>query len=298
MPFGKSFNVVLEDASESENDAFLVLDSTVTHGETDFDVGDRVIAVDASQSEAKPAYLTERADGSGDYAKEKVIATNSGWVFTPGNANSGNDNKAAQPEVLVCSRSLKKSIDVPTPTHITLGSTTDKTAFFPDGDTFTGAASSSLGDVTAYIYYNEPIHVTGTPQLQLKQATALGSTFGTIMDFNSDVSVLSEGIMAFSLPASEDTRTSNVTNNTLGINSDDAISLNSGTIQKVTGGDKIKMESGTTALDDTDEAESFIILDGSDSSSRDKGGFLQGETIGMAADLTLTADADATMTVS
>ena len=157
---------------------------------------------------------------------------------------------------------------------------------------------SSLGDVTAYIYFNEPIHVTGTPQLQLKQATALGSNFGTIMDFNSSVSVLSEGIMAFSLPASEDTRTSNVTNNTLGINSDDAISLNSGTIQKLVDDDKIQMESGTTALDDTDE-KSFIIMDGTDSSSRDLGGFLTGEGgVGMAADLTITADADATMTVS
>ena len=54
--------------------------------------------------------------------------------------------------------------------------------------------------------------------------------------------------MAFSLPASEDTRTSNVTNNTLGINSDDSISLNSGTIQKLVDDDKIRMESGTTAL--------------------------------------------------
>ena len=294
MPFGKSFNIVLESASESENDAFLLLDSTADG----VDVEDRVIALDASKTESKPSYLTERADGSGDYAKEKVIATNSGWVFTPGNANSGNDNKAAQPEVLVCSRNLQKSIDVPTPTHITLGSTTDKTAFFPDGDTFTGVASSSLGDVTAYIYYNEPIHVTGTPQLQLKQATALGSNFGTIMDFNSSVSVLSEGIMAFSLPASEDTRTSNVTNNTLGINSDDAISLNSGTIQKLVDDDKIEMESGTTALDDTDE-QSFMLLDGTDSSSRDNNGFVVHEGgVGMPADLALSIDSNATMTVS
>ena len=104
--------------------------------------------------------------------------------------------------------------------------------------------------------------------------------------------------MAFSLPASTDTRTSNVTNNTLGINSDDSISLNSGTIQKLVDDDKILMESGTTALDDTDE-ESFIIMDGTDSSSRDLGGFLTVTNgAGMAADLTLTADADATMTVS
>ena len=103
MPFGKSFNVVLESASESENDAFLLLDSTADG----VDVEDRVIAVDASQSEAKPTYLTERANGDSDYAKEKVVANRSGWVFTPGNPNSGNDNKGAQPEVLVCSRTCR-----------------------------------------------------------------------------------------------------------------------------------------------------------------------------------------------
>ena len=294
MPFQKSFNIVLEE-STAENE-YIALNGTDSTGALNAD--SRVLGVDASKSEAKPSFLSEAADGSGDYAKESVTASNSGWIMKPGSPATGNDNTAAQPEVLVCVRQLKDSIDVPTAPQLTIGNTSSKTTFFPDGDTFTGAASSSLGDVTVYVYFNEPINVTGTPQLQLKQATALGSTFGTIMDFNSDVSVLSEGIMAFSLPASEDTRTSNVTNNTLGINSDDAISLNSGTIQKVTGGDKIKMESGATALDDTDDAESFIILDGSDSSSRDKGGFLQGETIGMAADLTLTADADATMTVS
>ena len=77
MPFGKSFNIVLESASESENDAFLLLDSTADG----VDVEDRVIAVDASQSEAKPTYLTERANGDSDYAKEKVVANRSGWVF-------------------------------------------------------------------------------------------------------------------------------------------------------------------------------------------------------------------------
>ncbi len=62
--------------------------------------------------------------------------------------------------------------------------------------------------------------------------------------------------------------------------------------------DKIVMESGATALDDTDE-QSFILLDGTDSSSRDLGGFLTVTNgAGMAADLTLTADADASFTVS
>ena len=49
MPFGKSFNIVLESASESENDAFLLLDSTA-HG---VDVEDRVIALDASKTLAQ-----------------------------------------------------------------------------------------------------------------------------------------------------------------------------------------------------------------------------------------------------
>ena len=31
MPFGKSFNVVLESASESENDAFVILDGTTEY---------------------------------------------------------------------------------------------------------------------------------------------------------------------------------------------------------------------------------------------------------------------------
>ena len=57
------------------------------------------------------------------------------------------------------------------------------------------------------------------------------------------------------------------------------------------------MESGTTALDDTDE-ESFIIMDGTDSSSRDLGGFLTVTNGAGMVDLTLTGDADATMTVS
>ena len=45
--------------------------------------------------------------------------------------------------------------------------------------------------------------------------------------------------------------------------------------------------------------KSFILLDGTDSSSRDLGGFLTVTNgAGMAADLTLTADADASFTVS
>tara|TARA_Y100000114_G_scaffold157158_1_gene187546 strand:+ start:839 stop:1681 length:843 start_codon:yes stop_codon:yes gene_type:complete len=280
MPFAKSFNIILE---ESDNESGLVvLDGTDSTGVAD--AGDRLIAVDASQSEAKPGWLTEAADGSGDYAKENVIAFDGGWGFQPGSAATGNGNTNADPEILVASRGLRKSIDVPTAPQVTIGNATDKTKYYPDGDTFTGAASSSLGDIVVYVRFNEQIDVTGTPQLQLKQATALGSTFGTIMDYNSGYSDLSNGIMAFALEATTDTRTSNVTNNTLGVNSDDAISLNSGTISKVAG-DRIMDEEGNPMRLDATAADT------------DTNGLLRLEGV-MAADLTMTADADASFTVS
>ena len=81
----------------------------------------------------------KNADGSGDYAKRKCIATNSGWVFTPGSTATGSDNTNSQPEVIECHRRLKDTIDVPTGRQVTIGTGTSKTTFFPDGDTFTGA---------------------------------------------------------------------------------------------------------------------------------------------------------------
>ena len=155
---------------------------------------------------------------------------------------------------------------------------------------FRDIASSDLCDVVVYVYYNEPINVTGTPQLQLAQATALGSSFGTIMDFSSSFSDLTNGIMAFALPAGEDTRTSNVTNNTLGVNSDDTISLNSGTIEKMTG-DRIVLEDVIAAYGDND-SEAGINLENED------GHLLEEAGGGMPADLTLELDSDASFTVS
>ena len=289
MPLQKSFNILLEDVDTAENSNFLLLDRTADG----VDVGDKLIGVNASASEAKPTGLTEDADGSGDYDKRDVIATDSGWVFKAGTPNSGSDNKGAQPEVLQCIRGLKKSIDVPSAHQISIGNTSDRTKFFPDGDTFSGVASSTLGDITVYCYFNEPVHVTGTPQLQLKQASALGSNFGTIMDINTSVSIFSEGIVAFSLPASTDTQTSNVTNNTLGIKADDLIGLNSGTIQKLND-EAILLESGLATSE-----QGRLTLDGTDSSSRDLGNLVTHEGgVGMPADLGLAIDSNATMTVS
>ena len=295
MPFQKTFRILLEEDNTDGSildsfggASFLALNGTDTSGAMNAD--SVVLGVDGTAAEGKPGWLSEAADGSGDYAKEKCIATNSGWVFMPGSTATGSDNTNAQPEVIECHRRLKDTIDVPTGRQVTIGTGTSKTTFFPDGDTFTGEASSDLGDVVVYVYYNEPINVTGTPQLQLAQATALGSSFGTIMDFSSSFSDLTNGIMAFALPAGEDTRTSNVTNNTLGVNSDDTISLNSGTIEKMTG-DRIVLEDVIAAYGDND-SEAGINLE------NEVGHLLEEAGGGMPADLTLELDSDASFTVS
>jgi len=295
MPFQKTFRILLEEDNTDGSildsiggASFLTLNGTDASGAMNADSA--VLGVDGTAAEGKPGWLTEAADGSGDYAKEKCIATNSGWVFMPGSTATGSDNTNSQPEVIECHRRLKDTIDVPTGRQVTIGTGTSKTTFFPDGDTFTGEASSDLGDVVVYVYYNEPINVTGTPQLQLAQATALGSSFGTIMDFSSSFSDLTNGIMAFALPAGEDTKTSNVTNNTLGVNSDDTISLNSGTIEKMTG-DRVVLEDVIAAYGDND-SEAGIMLE------NEVGHLLEEAGGGMPADLTLELDNDASFTVS
>ena len=295
MPFQKTFRILLEEDNTDGSildsiggASFLSLNGTDTSGAMNAD--SLVLGTDESQSESKPGWLSEDADGSGDYAKRRCVATNSGWVFTPGQPNSGNDNSGAQPEVIECHRRLKDTIGVPTGNQVSIGTSSAKTTFYPDGDTFTGEASSDLGDVVAYVYFNEAVNVTGTPQLQLNQATALGSNFGTIMDYNASFSDESNGIVAFALPAGEDTQTSNVTNNTLGVNSDDTISLNSGGIDKMTG-DRIILEDVIASYSDND-TEAGIVLE------NEFGHLLEEAGGGMPADLTLGLDSDASFTVS
>tara|TARA_Y100001963_G_scaffold63636_1_gene88648 strand:- start:722 stop:1609 length:888 start_codon:yes stop_codon:yes gene_type:complete len=295
MPYQKSFRILLEedntDGSISDSKgvaSFISLNGTDSGGTMNAD--SIVLGVDGTQAEGKPGWLSENADGGGDYAKRLVHASNSGWIMTPGSAATGSDNTNSQPEVLECHRRLKDSIDVPSPNQLSIGTGSAKTTFYPDGDTFTGEASSDVGDVVAYVYFNEPVNVTGTPQLQLKQATALGSNFGTTMDYNSSYSDESNGVVAFALPAGEDTQTSAVTNNTLGIISTDAVSLNSGRIDKMTG-DRIVLEDVIASYSDND-TEAGINLENEHGHMLEEGG------TGMAADLTLALEENASFTVS
>ena len=235
---------------------------------------------DDVSDETKPNFLTEAADGSGDYSKENVFATDAGWVMRPGSPATGNGNVDADPEVLVCSRGLKSfGLGGPTARQITIGNASSKTTRFPDGDTFTGVASSSENDIVVYTYFNESVGVIGTPHIELKDGTNLDSSFGgygsTMLDYKSSLSNLDAGIVAFGIAAGVDTRTSAVDDNNLGVNSDDSISLNGGRITKNAGGvlrdesDNVlvfddgastdaPMSLGEIVLEDTDTAEVLL----------------------------------------
>ena len=188
-------------------------------------------------TESAPKFLS---NGSGDYSVGNCVATDSGWAMAAGTPSQGNDNADADPEILVCSRGLQESgVGDPTAVMCTIGNLTDKTKFYPDGETFTGVASSTLGDLVVYAYFNEPVGVIGDVNIVLKQATALGADFATLT-YRSSVSNLDAGIVAFELAASVDTQTSAVTNNTLGIGSGDLWSENTGRVMKYS--DKILNE--------------------------------------------------------
>jgi len=294
MPFQKTFRILLEEDNTDGSildsfggASFLSLNATDANTSN---ADDLLLGVDGTAAEGKPSWLSENANSGADYAKRDVIATNSGWVFTPGKGNSGNDNSAAQPEVIECHRRLKDTIDVPTGNQVSIGTSSDKTTFYPTGDTFTGEASSDLGDVVAYVYFNEPVNVTGTPQLQLNQASALGSNFGTIMDYSASFSDESNGIVAFALPAGEDTQTSNVTNNTLGLISSSTISLNSGRIDKLSGSSLI-LEAGSFDAGKGDPNVAVKL-------ENEFGTLLEEAGGGMPADLGLGIDENASFTVS
>ena len=73
----------------------------------------------SASAESRPKFLPldSNAAGSGG-ARENAIAVAGGWGLTPGLAASGNDNKAAQPEVLVCISNFADVFGSATPVSI------------------------------------------------------------------------------------------------------------------------------------------------------------------------------------
>ena len=99
----------------------------------------------STSAESRPKFLPidSNAAGSGG-ARENAIAVAGGWGLTPGLAASGNDNKAAQPEVLVCIRNLAEVFGSATP--ISIG--------------WTEAAVADTGTFDITVTFDEAVDVT------------------------------------------------------------------------------------------------------------------------------------------
>ena len=99
----------------------------------------------STTAESRPKFLPIDSNAQGSSgARQDAIATSGGWALSPGHANSGNDNKDAQPEVLVCIRNLADVFGSATP--ISIG--------FTEGE----VANTGTFDIT--ITFDEAVDVT------------------------------------------------------------------------------------------------------------------------------------------
>ena len=114
----------------------------------------------STTAESRPKFLPidSNAQGSGG-SRQDAIAVSGGWALSPGHGNSGNDNKAAQPEVLVCIRNLAEVFGSATPISIGFTEsevadtgTFDITVTFDEAIDVTSAAWSANQTVTNKAY--------------------------------------------------------------------------------------------------------------------------------------------------
>jgi len=72
-----------------------------------------------TDAESRPKFLPIDSNAQGSSgSRQDAIAVAGGWGLAPGFGNSGNDNKSAQPEVLVCIRNLVEVFGSATPVSI------------------------------------------------------------------------------------------------------------------------------------------------------------------------------------
>ena len=72
-----------------------------------------------TSAESRPKFLPVDSNAQGSSgSRQDAIAVAGGWGLSPGIAASGNDNKDAQPEVLVCIRNLVEVFGSATPVSI------------------------------------------------------------------------------------------------------------------------------------------------------------------------------------
>ena len=102
----------------------------------------------AASATNKPKWLPE--DENSDYNKATVYANTSGWVVAAGSKSTGNDDTAAQPEVLACIGGLSTTLAAPTVTKMRI---------------VQSSIAAGSRTITAEITWDEKVTVAGTPQV-------------------------------------------------------------------------------------------------------------------------------------
>ena len=230
----------------------------------------------SASAESRPKFLPldSNAAGSGG-ARENAIAVAGGWGLSPGLAASGNDNKAAQPEVLVCISNFADVFGSATP--ISIGwteaavantGTFDITVTFDEAVDVTSATWAANQTVTnkAYILLSR-LGSTDMVEDSTAMCSYYSGTGSNQIVFRGTLTTSTAGFLGFNGSGVGDSaaegRTAIVFNGTADITEEDGgsilgLMLESGT--RDTPGDKLVQDTAANAGDEIDmEGVDFTI---------------------------------------
>ena len=232
-----------------------------------------------TNSESRPKFLPvdSNAEGSSG-ARENCIAQPGGWALSAGTASSGNDNKGAQPEILVCIRGLGTStlqganvmsIDWTDGAYADAANF-DITVTFDEKVTVTSAALSANQTVTnkAYILLSR-VGATDMVQDNTIAAQYLSGSGTNQLVFRGKLQAAAAGFISFS-GLGQDAGDDHV-----------AIVLNGTATIVEEGGDnicKLRQESGTAESSDVGMGGDGITLNSTSGAVATVNGALSGST--------------------
>ena len=232
-----------------------------------------------TNSESRPKFLPVDSNASGSMgARENCIAQPGGWALSAGLASSGNDNKGAQPEILVCIRGLGTStlqganvmsIDW-TDGEYADAANFDITVTFDEKVTVTSAALSANQTVTnkAYILLSR-VGATDMVQDSTIAAQYLSGSGTNQLVFRGKLQAAAAGFISFS-GLGQDAGDDHV-----------AIVLNGTATIVEEGGDnicKLRQESGTAESSDVGMGGDGITLNSTSGAVATVNGALDGST--------------------
>ena len=126
----------------------------------------------ATAATNKPKHLTN--DVNSPYDVTTVYADNSGWVQRPG-AGSGNNNKDAQPEILVAIGGLAGATDT---TGLRAPTVTSMRYVVGTTATTDMTAGASAQRILVEVTWDEGITVAGSPQIVIDNGNQSGGGYG------------------------------------------------------------------------------------------------------------------------